>query len=521
MMGQTTDLFLSMPMPDGWLHFILFVLFGLHLLFVLLMLGTAMMSLIFYLQNKLSSDGVGLSWNRSFIKPHLGLKSIAVVLGVGPLLVMQIIYSYGFYTTTGLYSYSWLAIIPLLIVAFLLIELFEHRMTTGTLLPLTAGVLGLGALLTVPAIFTGVMSLMERPGDWAVFGAHKMGLSELYIPHWLFRYLHVLGAAIVFGAAFHLFVTAKGDQDKKVRMRCWILGGILFQVVVGVPLLISVSSIFNWQVLTAVTVGTAAAMIAAWMMFSGYDSKLGTTCNLLWILPVIFVAMLAARQFLQDSTMIVQNNQVIALQRAQDKDFAQFKSQALKIYQSKLNTIYDNGATIYDGSCSSCHGTTGLGDGPSGRRLLIKPEVLAAVHANRKYLRKLVLEGVEGTGMPYFRMFDGNKIDDLLAEMQSRFAIFSKASSGPKGDKAAAKSIWANTCVTCHGENGAVTEFGSTLHPIPPDLRYYSLSPERSMEIITNGYPGTVMQPYRQLPLATRQGLVDLVASLCDMSAQN
>lgn len=519
-MGQTTDLFLRMPMPEGWLHLILFVIFGLHLLFVLLMLGTAMMSLVFYLQNKLSPDGIDPAWNRSFLKPHLGLKSIAVVLGVGPLLVMQIIYSYGFYTTTGLYSYSWLAIIPLLIVAFLLIELFEHRMTTGTLLPLTAGVLGLGALLTVPAIFTGVLSLMERPGDWAAFGAHKISLSELYIPHWLFRYLHVLGAAIVFGAAFHLFVTAKGDLDKKSLMRRWMLGGILFQVVVGVPLLISVSSIFNWQVLAAVTVGTAAAMIAAWMMLSCRDGR-KTAYGLLWILPVVFVSMLMARQFLQDSTMIVQNNQVIALQKVQDKDLTQFKSQALKIYQSKLNTIYDNGATIYDGSCSSCHGATGLGDGPSGRRLLIKPEVLAAVRANRKYLRSLVLDGVEGTGMPYFRMFDGHKIDDLLDEMQLRFAIFDKASSGPKGDKVVAKSIWANTCVTCHGESGAVTKFGSTLHPIPPDLRYYSLSPQRSMEIISNGYPGTVMQPYRQLPLATRQGLVDLVAGLRDMSAQN
>ena len=43
-MQQWTDLFLNMPLPESWMKALLFITFGLHLLFVLLMLGTALLS---------------------------------------------------------------------------------------------------------------------------------------------------------------------------------------------------------------------------------------------------------------------------------------------------------------------------------------------------------------------------------------------------------------------------------------------------------------------------------------------
>ena len=38
-MTPWTDLFLAMPLPENWQNGLLFLTFGLHLLFVLLMLG--------------------------------------------------------------------------------------------------------------------------------------------------------------------------------------------------------------------------------------------------------------------------------------------------------------------------------------------------------------------------------------------------------------------------------------------------------------------------------------------------
>ena len=108
-MNQWTDLFLAMPMPETWLH---------GLLFVLLMLGTAALGLLFFMHTWMSGEAGPQVWSKQVIGTHLGLKSLAVVLGVAPLLIIQVRYSYAFFTATGLFSYAWLSVIPLLIAAF-------------------------------------------------------------------------------------------------------------------------------------------------------------------------------------------------------------------------------------------------------------------------------------------------------------------------------------------------------------------------------------------------------------------
>ena len=82
-MNKWTDLFLLHPLPEGWLNGLLFVTFGLHLLFVLLMLGTAVLSLLFFLRDLLRRPSPDQHWNEHVAHSHMGLKSLAVVLGGG------------------------------------------------------------------------------------------------------------------------------------------------------------------------------------------------------------------------------------------------------------------------------------------------------------------------------------------------------------------------------------------------------------------------------------------------------
>ncbi|WP_207263311.1 cytochrome c [Desulfovibrio sp. Huiquan2017] len=511
------DLFLALPLPEIWLRILLFVTFGLHLLFVLLMLGTAMLGFVFFLRDCCAADRTDMGWNQRMVKSHLGLKSLAVVLGVGPLLIIQVIYSLGFFTATGLYAFTWLAVIPLLILAFLAIELFEHKMLSRPWLPFLSGAIGLGALLTVPAIFTGALSLMERPGEWTAFAAKALSPTSVYLPHWILRYLHVLGAAVVFGAAFHLFFTAGQAPDKRARLHAWLFGGILFQVAVGAPLLFTVADVFNWPVLTSVTLGTIAAMAMAWTLrpaTAQTPAPARTGRALLVLLPLVFVSMLAARQSLQDATLMTLHKEARAELTRESADLDRFRESALKTFRLKLATVYDNGTTIYEKSCQPCHGVGGLGDGPAAKRLLIRPEDLAAVRADRDYVRSMILTGVPGSGMPYFTVFDKDKIDSLLDRMDKSFSLFGPTTVPRREVGEPARDIWKNTCATCHGLTGRPSEFGLTLQPAPPDLGRFSLEPERSLQIITDGYPGTVMQPYRALPESVRLDLVSIAANL-------
>ena len=518
-MAPWQDLFLALPLPEIWLRILLFATFGLHLIFVLLMLGTAMLGFIYFLSDCCSGNKVEMGWNQRMVKSHLGLKSLAVVLGVGPLLIIQVIYSLGFFTATGLQAFTWLSVIPLLILAFLAIELFEHKMLARPWLPFLSGAIGLGALLTVPAIFTGALSLMERPSEWTGFAAKALAPGSVYLPHWLFRYLHVLGAAIVFGAAFHLFFTAGQDTEKRARLRAWMFGGILFQVAVGVPLLFTVADIFSWPVLIAVTLGSVAAMAVAWTLRPTQVMTLTSASirggrALLLLLPVIFVSMLAARQLLQDATLMPLHQQARTALAQESADLAQFQQPALETFRVKLATVYDNGPTLYEKSCQPCHGAGGLGDGPAARRLLVRAEDIAAVRADRDYVRQVVLAGWPGSGMPYFTVFDKDKIDALLGQLDSAFTLFGPTTVPRREVGEQARELWKNTCAICHGATGQPTPFGLTLRPAPPDLSRFSLQPERSFQIITEGYPGTVMQPYRDLPEETRRDLVAISSNL-------
>lgn len=507
-MTPGSDLFLRMPLPESWQNALLFVSFGLHLLFVLLMLGTALLGLLFFLQQLINRDNSPRLWNKEVVQTHLGLKSLAVVLGVAPLLIVQVRYSHAFFTSTALFSYAWLAVIPLLIVAFLLIDAFAHSIEGNTWLPLICGLLGVGALLTVPAIFTGALALMERQALWPRFAAEDFSPDGAFAVHWLLRYLHVLGAALVFGSAFHLFFSTRKYPEYAPRLRKWMFGATLGQVVIGIPLLFSVGIGQDWPALWAVTMGAAAAMLLLWLL---RPASLPLTAqgprSLLLLLPLIFVAMLVARQFLQEPALAPGHAQAMAAREERSKALAPFRRQALDAFTVKLATVYDNGETIYDGACQPCHGAAGRGDGPAAGRLLVPAEDIASIRADRDYVYDILKNGTPGSAMPYFRLYDREKLDRLLDTLSKRFSMFAAAAKPTREPGPQALTVWQETCSVCHGIDGAPTPFGRTLLPAPPDLRRYSLTPERALAVISEGYPGTVMQPFRALPEETRQDL--------------
>lgn len=507
-MAQWSDLFLAMPLPESWLHGLLFVSFGLHLLFVLLMLGTALLGLLFFLRNWLGGEQDAQLWNRKVVDAHLGLKSLAVVLGVAPLLIIQVRYSHAFFTATALFSYAWLAVIPLLIAAFLLIDAFGHKIRANPWVSFVCGIVGVGALCTVPAIFTGVLSLLERQDLWPAFAARGFTLDAAFAPHWLLRYLHIMGAALVFGAAFHLFFSTREQPEKAARLRRWVFGATLAQVVIGIPLIFSVAKGLDWPVLWAVTAGVFAAMLVLWALRPEGGSSGGERPrSLLLLLPVIFVAMLVARQFLQDRELAPAHAAAVAARTARSEALAPFREKALAAFTAKLDTVYDNGDTIYAGACQPCHGAAGQGDGPAAGRLLVPAEDLSAIRADRSYLYGIVLNGTPGSGMPYFRLYDREKLERLLDTLGKRFSMFDPSPRPAHEVSSTAMEIWSDTCAVCHGKEGSGSDFGRTLLPAPPDLRHFSLTSTRALAVITEGYPGTVMQPYRALPEAVRQDL--------------
>ncbi len=515
-MSNLHDLLLAGPLGHRTMEALLFASFALHLLFVLLMLGTAMIAVFFFVHSWFTGLGFELRWDKRVLRIHLVMKSLAVVLGIAPLLVIQVLWSVPFLTAAAILAPYWLGLTLLMIFAFLSLDTLGHKMQVHPLRHMLFGVLGLAALLAVPAVFTAVLTLVENPAKWAAVAAGGLAAEPGLVFHWLMRYLHILGAAALMGGAFHYFFSTRGHEERHYHLSNWMVVATLFQVVVGVALLASVMGRLTPAVTGAVTVGVLAAMLLLGLVFYGHPvSRPGGMKSALVLLPVILISMLLARQLLQHQAVAPFQAEMEARAAGQARRLAPFARAAFTGFKRHLATVYDNGETIYARSCAFCHGRAGGGDGPEAGRLMVPPEDLAAVRAGRSYLYHQIVAGVPGSGMPYYAVFDRGKLESLLDYLQRSFAI-SEPPPAPvqAGDTAAATRVFANACAQCHGEDGRVSDFGRTLKPAPPDLTRFGLTPRRAMRVISQGYAGTVMQPFSSLPEATRRGLVSHVLAL-------
>lgn len=111
------DIPLPLPAPQAFLEVLLIVAFVAHILFVNLMVGGSLLTFALQLR--------GLRRPEFDRAAHVVAstvtvnKSIAVVLGVAPLLLINVLYTMHFYTANALTGIAWILLVPLISMAFL------------------------------------------------------------------------------------------------------------------------------------------------------------------------------------------------------------------------------------------------------------------------------------------------------------------------------------------------------------------------------------------------------------------
>lgn len=189
------DIDLPLPLDEWTLKFLLVILFLAHIFFINLMLGGAVLSVIFEMVGRKFPhyDALGKKISETVTVN----KSIAVVLGVGPLLCINLAYTTHFYSANALTGLAWISVIPLVIIAFLLAYLHKYTWDkwTGEKKP-THILVGLSAALIflfVPLIFLANINLMLFPADWQ--GVRGF-FSSLRVGNVFPRYFHFLTASL-------------------------------------------------------------------------------------------------------------------------------------------------------------------------------------------------------------------------------------------------------------------------------------------------------------------------------------
>jgi cytochrome c len=194
------DIPIEMPLPAWLLAGILIFAFLLHILFVNLMVGGSILTLV--------TEILGLK-NEKYdrLAKKIGStitvnKSLAVVLGVAPLLAINTLYTVYFYSANVLTGTLWISIVPLVTLAFLLSywhkyswDKYQNKKKQHIAIVAVSAIL----FLFIPLIFLTNVNLMLFPEKW---GEVEGFFSALMLRNVFPRYFHFLAGSLAITGLF-------------------------------------------------------------------------------------------------------------------------------------------------------------------------------------------------------------------------------------------------------------------------------------------------------------------------------
>lgn len=294
------DLPLPLPVPEWLLVGCLVIFFLVHILFVNLMVGGSMLVVVL--------EWLGLKDRRWDALAHeiaqtiTVNKSLAVVMGIGPLLCINLLYTMQWYSANALTGHAWLLIVPLVIAAFLLTYLHKYTWDTWTTggrktLHRIVGITAALLFLFIPLIFLSNVNLMLFPSEWEKV---KGFLSSLSIGNVLPRYLHFMAASLAmtglflagwFGRAGSDLTHLKGFTRPELRRFFYKVCAqvTLAQFVLGPLLLFTLPSVgVTAQVYVIIFTGAALGLLTLRVLFGELKRTDATIGSRYWLIVFLF-----------------------------------------------------------------------------------------------------------------------------------------------------------------------------------------------------------------------------------------
>ena len=375
------DIPLPMPADPGLLQALLVVLFLLHILFVNLTVGGSLLALWAEWTGRRRPAFDALA--HAIVRTITVNKSLAVVLGVGPLLIINVIYTVFFYSANALTGAAWAMIVPLVTAAFL--AAYAHKYSWERLAHRKGLHLALGGLssllfLIVPFIFLANINLMLFPERWTQ--VHGF-LSALLLPNALPRYLHFVTASVSVTALFLLlWFTRPGFPldtelpgfDRPTLRRLFYriaLGATSLQLLAG-PLVLFTLPRAGWSGFLWIVIGTgvtcalsAIALMARESLRS--DNRVGSHYLLIVGLITTTVFCMGYGRHVYRETAVTAHREAMAARTA-DYGWATAAAQ----WREATGTGPDTtplGERIFNGTCASCHALDRVLVGPSLREI--------------------------------------------------------------------------------------------------------------------------------------------------------
>ena len=366
------DLPLPLPLSEGVLQVLIVPVFLLHILFVNLTVGASVLSVVF--------EYLGLT------RPHYDRlarlvsttitvnKSLAVVLGIAPLLMMNLLYTAQFYAANALTGHAWVLLIPLITAAFLLSYLHQYTWERWSgarkARHLLVGATAAAAFLLIPLIFLSNVNLMLLPEKWSQTGGF---FESLQFGNVFPRYFHFLGASL---ALTGLYLAGRlGWRSFPVEEQLpgftraglirhfygWAFGVSAAQLLMGPLLLLTLNwGHFNRPMIGAFQIALVAALPVYWLLAREIRSEQPVIGRryvaIVACLSFTILGMGAGRHFYREGALSKQR-ELIAEKTAAFRGAEEGLRMRLKAGMGAGESALGprSGKAVYEQICSSCH----------------------------------------------------------------------------------------------------------------------------------------------------------------------
>jgi cytochrome c len=363
------DIPLPLPADRFFLEALLVVAFIAHILFVNLMVGGSILVFGFELRGLRNSDYDKLA--RALATTVTVNKSLAVVLGVAPLLLINVLYTIHFYTANALTGTAWILLIPAIAAAFLLLYLHKYtwdRLAQQKAVHLSILALALALFLTIPLVFLANVNLMMFPEKWT---SVRGFLSALLLPNVFPRYLHFLCASLILTSLFGVWyfgrpsfpIEATFERLTRPALRkafySVAFAVSLAQFLVGPLVLFTMPAKgLSGPVLLAIAMGAGLALPAVWMIWRelGVPEPHGKRLPYIVAYLSMTVLCMALGRHAYRRVALADHQQEI--QRATAKWEDDSAQAAYDLAQGRKPTAEGaaGGEQLFQSTCSACHG---------------------------------------------------------------------------------------------------------------------------------------------------------------------
>jgi cytochrome c len=370
------DIPLPLPADPILLQALVVVLFLLHLLFVNLMVGGVLLTLAFEIAGlrRREYDRLAL-----IIAGTVTVnKSLAVVLGVGPLLALNVLYTVPFYTSSVLIGSAWLSVVPLVTLAFLTTYAHKyswHRLADVKGLHIALGGLSAALFLAIPLIFLTNVNAMLFPAVWT--GVRGF-FTALFLPNVWPRYFHFVAACVAVTALFLLIYVGRGRFAVDERLEGWdrgrlrrlffgiALGASVLQLLFGPLLLLTLPSIgMSWFLILVIAAGALCGITAMVIM----GREITAPARMPGRRLTLVVALITATAFLMGYGRHVYRETALTEHRALMADATReygWEAAAAAWRQATGQTLVQIplGQKIFETTCAACHAVDRVLVGP-------------------------------------------------------------------------------------------------------------------------------------------------------------